>query len=361
MAKGPDLTKPAENPDYESHVSNVQNMVRSANGNQRISGVGWYRKAAQDVSHIATGIHPGKMDAHPNKDYAERGVTLDRAGTSNMGSQFVRNELAENRGQELDHAASIGQSHAESFARSGTYQGQRTSHRNDAGMPFGSGVSDLNPRVRDISTSTAAMSPAGPTGMTWDNNPRAVADATHLNDHQFQNIVKANSEPAGTPARKELSEISRQPFKGTALNHQTTANVEKGVRALRGEYRGNEHPLGMQKTQHFANDIHGEFSPDHPQNFSGMTGTVDKHQEDVIAGHTKPWSGSRQDGQVDRGASVRLAGEHGLPKLSSDKGYAYQRDVVQEAARREDLRPKEAQAISWVAQKASKDAARRGE
>ena len=86
-----------------------------------------------------------------------------------------------------------------------------------------------------------------------------------------------------------------------------------------------------------------------------MTGTVDKHQEDVIAGVTKPWGVAKGNGDVDRSAGVRLAGEHGLPKLSSDKGYAYQRDVVHEASAEHGMRPKEGQAVSWVAQKASKD------
>lgn len=358
MAKGPDLSDPKQNPDYENHVSNVSNMIGSANGNQRINGIGWYRRAAQDVSHIAIGMHPGTMQAHSNPEWAERGISQDKPGSSTMGSQFIRNQLSEARGNEMDHALSLGQSHAESLARSGRYEGQRSSAINDAGRPFG--MVSHNPATRDIATSVAAMSPAGPTGMTWDNNPRAVADAKNLNEDQFRSIAKANTFKPGTPERKAASEEARVPFKGTALNHQTTPNVEKGVRALNGDYRGQDHPLGMQKTQHFANDIYNEFAPEDPENRSGMTGTVDKHQEDVLAGVTKPWGTTEANGDMNRTASVRTAGENGLPKLSSDKGYAYQRGVVQEASKQRDLRPKEGQAISWVTQKASKDAAKRG-
>lgn len=351
--KGPDLSNTAENPDYETHVGNVQRMVGSASPNQRIAGIGWYRKAATDVSHIATGIHPGQMDAHPDNVWAERGITVDREGKSPEGSRFVRNQLAEAHGHQMGHAVSLGQQHAEDYARTGTYQGQRVSHINDAGRPFGR-ISHSSV-IHDIATATAAMSPAGPTGMTWDNNPRAVADTMRLSESQFQAIAHANTIPMGTPERKTASETAREPFKGTALNHQTTGNIEKGMRALRGEYRGVENPLGNQKTQHFANDIANEFSPGHRGNFEGMTGTVDKHQEDVIAGHTMPWGNKDATGMQDRTVSVRKAGEHGLPKLSSDKGYAYQRDVVQEAARRDNLRPKEEQATSWVTQKSVKD------
>lgn len=353
MAKGPDLTNPATNPDHPAHVANVSNMIGSATPEQRIGGIGWYRSAAQDTMHVASGIEPGTLTSHPSQ--GDVGMYRDKPGTTNLGSQFVRHQLQDASAAQMGHARSLGQDQAESYARSGRYSGQQVSHANDQGRPFG--VTSMSPRVRDVATSTAAMSPAGPTGMTWDNNPRAVGNATHLNDQQFQAIAHANTIKPGTPERAAASAVAREPFKGNALNHQTTGNVEKGVRALRGEYRGVEHPLGQQKTQHFANDIYNEVSPDYHENHTGMTGTVDKHQEDVIAGVTKPWSSGRSGsgGQVDRQASVRAAGEHGLPKLSSDKGYAYQRDVVHTASAEHGLRPKEGQAISWVAQKASKD------
>jgi hypothetical protein len=350
--KGPDLTNPDENPGYETHVQNVQDMAKSASPGQRVAGIGWYRKAATDVAHIATGLHPGQMTDHPNSAWAERGITQDKPGTSPSGSAFIRNQLANTQGHESDHAASLGSQQAEDYARTGRYQGQRGSAVNDAGRPFGR-ISH-SPAIHDIAVAMAAFSPAGPTGMDWSNNPRAVADSRHLSDDQFQNIARANTYKPGTPERKAASEIAREPFKGTAINHQTTQNVEKGMRAMRGEYRGQENPLGIQKTQHFANDIENEFSPGHPQNFSGMTGTVDKHQEDVIAGHTKPWGNRDDSGNQQRQVSVRKVGEDSLPNLSSDKGYAYQRNVVQEAGRREGMRPKEVQATSWVAQKAVK-------
>lgn len=355
MAKGPNLASAAENPDHAQHVANVSNMIGSATPEQRIGGIGWYRNAGQDMMHIASGIHPGQEVAHPTQ--GDVGVTRDKPGTSNLGSQFTRNELADNHARQMGHARSLGQGQAESYARSGRYTGQQTDAKNDNGMPFG--TSSMAPHVRNVATSIAAMSPAGPTGMTWDNNPRAVGDATHLNGQQFEAIAHANTVKAGTPERAAASATAREPFKGTALNHQTTANVEKGVRALRGDYEGTANPLGNQKTQHFANDIYNEVSPGYHQNHTGMTGTVDKHQEDVIAGVTKPWGSTKSNGDMDRSAGVRMAGEHGLPKLSSDSGYAYQRGVVQDASAEHGLRPKEGQAISWVAQKDSKDNAAR--
>ena len=351
MAKGPDLTSAATNPDHAQHVANVSNMIGSATPEQRIGGIGWYRSAAQDTMHIASGIEPGTLTPHPTQ--GDAGLYRDKPGTTNLGSQFARHELQDSHARQMGHARGLGQEQAESYARSGRYQGQQTSAANDAGRPFG--VTSMAPHVRDVATSIAAMSPAGPTGMTWDNNPRAVGNARHLNGQQFDAIAHANTIKPGTPERAAASQTAREPFKGTALNHQTTGNVEKGLRALHGEYQGVEHPLGQQKTQHFANDIYNEVSPGYHENFRGMTGTVDKHQEDVIAGVTKPWGVAKGNGDVDRGAGVRLAGEHGLPKLSSDKGYAYQRDVGHEASAQHGMRPKEGQAVSWVAQKASKD------
>lgn len=355
--KGPNLASAAENPDHPQHVANVSNMIGSATPEQRIGGIGWYRSAAQDTMHIASGVDPGTLTPHPSQ--GDAGLYRDKPGSTDPGSHLVRTAHQDNHARQMEHARGLGQEQAESYARSGTYQGQQVSHANDAGRPFG--ATSMAPHVRNVATSIAAMSPAGPTGMTWDNNPRAVGNARHLNDQQFGAIVHANTLKPGTPERKAASEVARQPFAGNALNHQTTNNVEKGVRALRGEYEGVHNPLGEQKTQHFANDIYNEISPGHSQNFTGQTGTVDKHQEDVIAGVTKPWSSGRSgsNGQVDRQASVRLAGEHGLPKLSSDAGYAYQRDVVHAASAEHGLRPKEGQAISWVAQKASKDNAAR--
>ena len=354
--KGPNLADPAENPAYGQHVANVSNMVASASPEQRISGIGWYRRAAQDVSDIHLGIHPGQMTPHPTQGGA--GISVDKPGTSTPGSEFIRNTRSEIQADQMGRARAAGQVHAETLARTGAFGRDTVSHANVQDRPFGA-VSH-NPRLRDISTAVAAMSPAGPTGMTWDNNPRAVADSTHLSEGQFQAVARANTFKPGTPERAEASGIAREPFKGTALNHQTTPNVEKGMRAMRGEFAGTENPLGVQKTQHFANDIYGEFSPSHAGNYEGMTGTVDKHQEDVIAGVTKPWGNKDAGGNQMRQISTRAAGEDSLPKLSSDAGYNYQRGVVQAAAAEHGMRPKEAQAVSWVAQKAVKDAARKG-
>ena len=295
MAKGPELTSAATNPDHAQHVANVSNMIGSATPEQRIGGIGWYRSAAQDTMHIASGIEPGTLTPHPTQ--GDAGLYRDKPGSTNLGSQFTRHELQDNHARQMGHARGLGQEQAESYARSGRYQGQQTSAANDAGRLFG--VTSMAPHVRDVATSIAAMSPAGPTGMTWDNNPRAVGNATHLNGQQFDAIAHANTIKPGTPERAAASQTAREPFKGTALNHQTTGNVEKGLRALHGEYQGVEHPLGQQKTQHFANDIYNEVSPGYHENHTGMTGTVDKHQEDVIAGVTKPWGTAK--GQRRRG------------------------------------------------------------
>ena len=119
-------------------------MIGSATPEQRIAGIGWYRNAAQDAVHIATGIHPGQMVPHPTQ--GDVGVTRDKPGTSNLGSQFVRNELADNHARQMGHARGLGQDQAESYARSGRYQGQQSSAVNDAGRPFG--VTSHAPAVR---------------------------------------------------------------------------------------------------------------------------------------------------------------------------------------------------------------------
>ena len=67
MAKGPELTSAATNPDHAQHVANVSNMIGSATPEQRIGGIGWYRSAAQDTMHIASGIEPGTLTPHPHR------------------------------------------------------------------------------------------------------------------------------------------------------------------------------------------------------------------------------------------------------------------------------------------------------
>ena len=54
-AKGPDLTSTSENPGFSQHVANVDNMVSSATPDQRIAGIGWYRKIISVPSNLLNG------------------------------------------------------------------------------------------------------------------------------------------------------------------------------------------------------------------------------------------------------------------------------------------------------------------
>lgn len=362
-AKPPDLSNPAQNPERGQQVQRTKDMIDAANPGQRIAGAGWYRKGAQDAAHLALGISPGKMDGDNSGSNA--GITHDIPGTSaaGRGAEFIRNTHADAKADEMTHARSLGQSHAESLASTGMYEGQRVSHATDVGMPFGSfthtKTGEDNPVFRNASTAIAGMSPAGPTGMTWPDNPRSVGDLHNLSKDQFAAVAHTNTLPVKTPERLAASEIARAPFSGTALVHQTTQNVEKGGKAIHGDYEGVKNPLGVQKTGHFDRDIWGETHPDTAETTTGMTGTVDKHMQDVMAGTTKPWSGKNAAGDRSRTTTTRKSGEDSLPMISSDKGYEYHRGVMQEAATSRGMRSKVGQATAWIVQKHFKDTAKK--
>jgi hypothetical protein len=190
--------------------------------------------------------------------------------------------------------------------------------------------------------------------MDWAHNSQAAYETTQLTREQGAKIRAANAQPAGSPERKAASAEAREAFKGKALNHAATQNAEKGLDIWEGRHENPADAFTPMKTRHFGNDIWTEHNLAHRLNYSGETGTADKHMVDVMAGERTGW------GHHDRatGHTVRNGGPNagGLPKETTPAGYAYHRDVIQEASRRAGYsRPKVAQATSWVVEKDDKE------
>jgi hypothetical protein len=351
--KGPDITSTSENPDYETHVGRVQGSLAASTPRQRIAGGRWYRGAFQDAMHIAHGVEPGVKMEHPDPEAAAHGIEYRRnKDRSVTGTLDLHNRTADNTWHQQQHANSHLQ--GQQFAETGRYPKQQVSHANDQGRPWGQ--SSMSERVKRSAYTIAALSPAGPTGMDWANNSQAAYDLTKLKPEHHDAIKAANALPAGSPDRKEASATAREPFKGKALNHATTANAEKALDIHHGSgpYDPSEHFTPM-KTKHFGNDIYSEHNPAHELNNSGETGTADKHMIDVMSGTRTGWGKTdKETGYTVRGDNT--AGLTNVPKETTPKGYAYHRDVIQEASRREGMRPKVGQASSWVQEKESKEA-----
>jgi hypothetical protein len=288
---------------------------------------------------------------------AAHGITHPKPGSTGQGGgrEELLRQRADNEWRQQQHANSVGQ--GGEFAERGTYGRQQVSHTSSNGMPHGSfGASE---RVQRAAYLIAAESPAGPTGMDWAHNSQAAYDTTQFTHEQRQKIRAANALPKGTPARKAASEEAREPFKGKAINHATTQNVEKGLDIWEGKHEDPADAFTPMKTKHFGNDIWSEHNLAHRLNYSGETGTADKHMVDVMSGERTGW------GTNDKatGYTVRNSGQvvNNLPKETTPKGYAYSRDVIQEASRRAGYsRPKVAQATSWVVEKDSKESAGAG-
>lgn len=351
--KGPDITNTAENPDFETHVGRVQGAMEQATPRQQIAGGRWYRGAFRDAVHIAHGVQPGVKMPHPDADAAAHGIEYRRNKDRTVHPTLdLQNRAADREWSEQQHANSVGE--GRQFAETGRYGHQQVSHLNDQGRPFG--PSSTTERVKRAAYTIAALSPAGVTGMDWQNNSQAAFDARSLTPEHEANIKAANSLKAGSPDRKAAAELAREPFKGKAINHASTSNVQKALKIQNGSgpYDPSE-DFDPMKTKHFGNDIWSESAPAHKSNFEGETGTADKHMLDVEGGVRTGWGTN----QKDTGYTERKGNTDGLanmPKETTPKGYAYHRDVIQEAARRTNQRPKVGQAISWVQEKDSKEA-----
>lgn len=355
--KGPDITNPAENPDFETHVGRVENAMAKATPEQQVAGGRWYRGAFQDAVHIAHGVQPGVKVPHPDPQAAASGISYRRNKDKTVSPTLdLHNITADREWGEQQHANANGE--GQTFAETGRYGHQQVSHANDNGVPFG--PASLSERVKRASYTIAALSPAGVTGMDWANNSQAAYDARSLTPEHESNIKAANAIRAGSPDRSTASALAREPFKGKAINHASTANVQKALKIQNGtgDYDPSEDFAPM-KTKHFGNDIWSESVPAHISNFEGETGTADKHQLDVESGVRSGWGTSNSaTGHTERKANT--AGIPNFPSETTVKGYAYHRDVTQEAARRVGKRPKVAQAISWVQEKGEKEATGRG-
>jgi hypothetical protein len=354
-SKGPDLSSTAENPNFETHVGRVERALGDASATQRINGGRWYRGAYQDAKDVAMGVAPGVHIEHPNAEAAAHGITYPKPGSTGQGGgrEELLRHRADNEWRQQQHASSVGQ--GQDLAERGEYGHQQVSHVNHQGMPHGSfGGSE---RVRRASYLIAAESPAGPTGMDWQHNSRAAYETTQLAPEHVAKIRAANALPKATPERKAASAEAREPFKGKAINHATTQNVEKGLDIWEGKYTHPTEAFTPMKTRHFGNDIWSEHSLGHRLNYSGETGTADKHMVDVMGGERTGWGhNDKATGYTVRNGANASA-ESMLPKETTPAGYAYHRDVIQEASRRAGYsRPKVAQATSWVVEKDGKEA-----
>lgn len=354
---GPNLSSTAENPYYEQHVGRVERALSDATTTQRISGGRWYRGAYQDAKDVAMGLAPGVHTEHPDADAAAHGIVYPKPGSTGQGGgrEALLRMRADNEWRQQQHANSAGQ--GQPFAETGTYGRQQVSHVSHQGLAHG--LYGAGERVQRAAYLIAAESPAGPTGMDWQHNSQAAYETTQLAPEHRANIRAANALPPGTPERKEASALAREPFKGKAINHATTQNVERGLDIWEGRHADPADAFTPMKTKHFGNDIWSEHNLGHRLNYSGETGTADKHMVDVMSGERTGWG--RHDRET--GYSVRTntgPNAGGLPKETTPAGYAYARDVIQDASRRAGMRPKVGQATSWVVEKEGKEATGRG-
>lgn len=233
----------------------------------------------------------------------------------------------------------------------------------------GNKVGTVLPAMARAAGEVAALSPARPAGMRWENNVPAAHQLRNMTDEQVRLIDtaasanrartkaegiqrKAKHTGVGVPeaeagyqqARKdfvEKSAVARAPYKGTPLQHAGVLAIKKA----HDIHVGATDPLtslGVTKERHFAHDLLRPY--DAEKVFHGASGTVDEHMRNVMEG-----PGNRHGWNSDAEHVRRTA-----PDPGSAAGYAYGRAVIHEAARRMGLRPNAAQPISWIQEKESK-------
>lgn len=420
------------NPSFEDHVSNLVNKYNSTSDETKIAGHRWYRQAANDVvggmhvGHTAedygkalrTGQHvtdvaggwghvPGTLTR--DTSHGEQGARMGSTTyTDNPASSKRQSGLPFKRLREISNAAENehilkgkeegGMGEALNRAERGLPQSRPSDAPAGSYLASQQGGPKPGSALHRSITAAAALSPAGATGMTWNDNVRATAELSHLSDgpgtpnhpSAIENMRQVNAMPSdpadyrpydkkknptgrpqGTPAAPGTREAASDQVRGTymrgkGLTHAGLGNTIKGHEALTGKLQPNKQGnlLGNTKTQHFANDIMlGTDEGDKSMRSNPMHGTIDKHQADAIGGERNKWSAGTDATRVDQRADLnkQLATKN-IPSLSSNSGYAYSRDVVHEAASRlsqqhgREILPHHLQATTWGQQKMESDA-----
>lgn len=402
------------NPSFEDHVSNLTKKYNGASDETKIGGHRWYRQAASDINNammvgqtgkdIATAAKTGQHPADVSGHWGHVPGTLDRDTSggeqgARMGATTYTNNPKSAKAQtglpfkgmreisneaENSHILSAKQHGGMGAALDAAQGGLPQSRPSDA--PKGSylakqaGGPKPGSAEHNAIHAVAAMSPAGATGMTWNDNVRATSELSRMKPSQVEDMrgvtkmptdSKADAEKWGDnpPAGSRTAESDRvrgSYLRGKGITHAGLQSVTKGWDAMHGSLEPNKQGnlLGNTKTQHFANDIMRGTDQNDTAMASMPHGTVDKHQADAISGVRAKWSTSKAEtGRTGGGRAdltSQLAEQH-MPSLSKDKGYAYSRDVVAEAASRlseqhgRTILPEHVQATSWGQQKMESD------
>jgi len=296
---------------FDFHVKNVVNSVQSATPEETKAGLGWYPEAHAQTLGVAA-KNPG-----PIEDYENPG-TRDKFGVG------------------------------------------------------GNQVGSVHPAMARAAGEVAALSPARPAGMRWEQNVPAAAQLQSVTPEQRGSIneartaAKAQSAAQGklkaaknsglgveeaqgnldraAEAFKVRSASARAPFKGTPLGHAGVHAIGKALDIQSGDV----HPftaLGEVKERHFAHDLARPY--DAHEAFNGASGTIDEHMRNVMEGPEQ-----RHGWKEDSAGSI--AAPRTAPDPGQLSGYIYGRSVLHEAARQLRMRPNAAQPVSWVHEKASK-------
>ena len=292
---------------FEEHVQNVMNSVGAASPSQRERGLSWYPDAHAKVRDLAV----AELPKHPMED-----LDAPAPGGNLVGAHHVPPKSMQRAAGEV-----------------------------------------------------AALSPARPSGMRWEQN---VPAAHQLRDMTAEHVRlldtaiganatqraaegvrrKARNTGVGVPEAeakyaaaqedfKAKSAAARAPYKGTPLGHAGVAAIKKA----HDIHTGKQDPmkaLGEVKERHFAHDL---LRPhDAEVVYHGASGTVDEHMRNVMEGPKE-----RRGWNEDAGDKERT-----VPNPGKQGGYMYGRAVIHEASRRLGLRPNATQPISWIQEKESK-------
>lgn len=291
---------------FETHVQNIMQSVRTASPSQTKRGEKWYPEAHNDVRDLAV----AELPQHPMEDL-------------------------------------------------------------DAPLPGGNLVGAHHvppPGMQRAAGEVAALSPARPSGMRFENNIPAAHQLHSMTDEQRGSIdtavsayktmnktggalKKAKNSGVGIDEAHAAHEVSRAdfkaksataraPFKGTPMGHAGVLAIKKASDINTGKVDPLK-ALGVMKERHFAHDLLRPY--DAEVVFHGASGTIDEHMRNVMEGKTERFGWNPKPGDV------RTAPNPGKPA-----GYAYGRAALHEASRRLGMRPNAAQPISWINEKETK-------
>lgn len=341
MARTPDpLQSRDTNPDFETHVSRLTEPIEGAGQPARAYGARWYRARFQAAKHVALGVDPGVLQESKDEGKAAHGIYEPAPGSRN---EAFHSATSANEWRQQQHANSVSDEEGIDFARTGSYGHQQVSHSQHQSMD------DLVPSYKRASYGIAAISPARPLGMDALNEPHAMYEISQLTRGQGDKVVAASKDRSGTQEERfARSTEARKPFgpgTGSSLSHATNQNVAKAIGIWRSA--DNEDPSAAfksTKTKHYGNDVWSESNRNMSLNYEGETGAADEHMVAMMAGEHSAWGPVTQ--------ATQSAGKATLPDVGKEKGYAYHREVIHEAARRTGFeRPKELQAGTWGLQK----------